>query len=243
VTGESVAAVGFVPRTHGGDGETSVEAASSNARTARAIGALRAAGNEPPPRSFDDEQDFVAALRRRDHRGALALVEPRLSLDGSGSPVHVAFLVLEPRLGAGYVKGADGEPEHNVTPAVDRCRFEARFGEDHVLIEHWQRYGLHNPLDLEGRFDPESPPPFGFVALSYRLYVDGRAEVALGGSYLPSCWFYRDWMRCHRRDMRRAQTEEIEAVLAPRRDRAAGSTFATVDVGHGVVHTSPEAAR
>lgn len=242
VAGESVAAIGFVAR--GAPAATGDRIASSriaSSRIDRAVAALMDAGSEPPPRSFDDEQGFVTTLRCRRHRGALALVEPLLSLDGSGVPTRVDFQVLDPRLGAGYLPDAEGEPEHNIGPAVDTERHRVRFGEDHVLVEHWQRYGLDNPLELEGRFDPDSPPPFAFISFSYRIYVDGRAEVSLAASYLPSCWYYRDWMRCHRRDMRQATPTEIEAALVPRRERAAGTTFAIIDVGRGVVRATKEA--
>ena len=234
VDGESIAAIGFVEATPPDElvGE-------GGSRVAEALAALCDGAGERPARSFDDEDDFVSALRRRQHRGALALVSPRLWLSVEGTPCRVDYGILEPRLGAGYVPGPDG-PEHNVPPAVDTRRHRVRFGEDHVAVEHWQRFALHNPLDLEGRYDPDSPPPSAFVAVSYRLFTDGRGEAALSASYLPSSWFYVDWMRCHRRDMRRATEGEIERVLAPRRERPAGTTSATVSVGRGMVHAQRE---
>ena len=236
IDGESVAAIGFVdgaaPALHEGEGSS---------RISEALAALCAAASPSRPRrSFDDEDDFVAALGERQHRGALALVAPRLWLSVDGVPSRVDYGILDPRLGVGYVPGPDGQPEHNAPPAVDTVRHRVRFGEDHVAVEHWQRFALHNPLDLEGRYDPDSPPPSAFLAVSYRLFVDGRGEAALSASYLPSSWFYVDWMRCHRRDMRRATEAEIDRVLAPRRERPAGTTSTTISVGRGMVHTRRE---
>ncbi len=235
IDGDSIAAIGFVE----GVTDRSAEASSRVDEALAALGAPRTR----PRRSFDDEDDFVTALGDRQHRGALALVSPRLWLSAEGSPSRVDYGILDPRLGAGYVPGPDGEPEHNAPPAVDTVRHRVRFGDDHVAVEHWQRFALHNPLDLDGRYDPDSPPPCGFLSVSYRLFVDGRGEAALSASYLPSSWFYLDWMRCHRRDMRRATRDEIDRVLSPRRERPAGTTSTTIPVGRGMVHAQREEAR
>jgi len=236
VDGESIAAVGFVESGAAGSGASDDEGTS---RVDEALEALRGAAPPRPRRGFDDEDDFVEGLRARQHSGALALVSPRLWLSAEGKPSRIDYRILDARLGVGYVPAAGGA-EHNVPPAVDTSRCRVRFGDDHAQVDHWQRFALHNPLDLEGRYDPDSPPPLAFVAVSYRLFVDGRGEAALSASYLPSSWFYRDWIRCHRRDMRRATPGEIERVLSPRRERPAGTTFATLSVGRGMVHVTRE---
>ena len=60
------------------------------------------------------------------------------------------------------------------------------------------------PVDFEGRYGPDKPPPFGFVRVGYRLGNDGRGQATLASSFAPSCWFYRDGMRVLRHDMRQA---------------------------------------
>ena len=152
VDGDSVAAIGFVDGSPGGG-----DPDEPPSRVDEALAALCAASSARPRRSFDDEEDFVGSLRDRQHRGALALVAPRLWLSVEGTPSRIDYGILEPRLGVGYVPGPDGEPEHNVPPAVDTVRHRVRFGEDHVAVDHWQRFALHNPLDSRGATIPTAP--------------------------------------------------------------------------------------
>jgi hypothetical protein len=237
VEGASIAAIAFVDRSESRAMLPACGLHDLSDRIGVAVDALMAAGNAPPPRAFDDEAAFVKALSDRDFRGAIALAAPSLELDRDGRPCGVAFRTLGHRLGAGYVAGPEGV-EHNVAPAVDRDRHRVTFGDDHVHIDHFQRFGLASPLDLEGRYDPKHPAPFGFLRIGYRIDIEGRAQATFAASYLPSCWLYRDGMRVFRQDMREVTASEAERTLLPDRDTAAGTTFCAIDVGRGVVHAA-----
>lgn len=196
----------------------------------RALELMLAGGQSAPAASYDGPEAFAAALQQRRYRGALAMVEPSVYLDADGSPVGVSFGVLNARVGAGH-----GE-RIAVGAATDRRRYDVKLADDHAVIVHWQRFRLASVADMFGRFPGAEHAPYGWIKVSCVLWADGRSEAHLACSFVPSCWFYREWSRCHRRDMSGASVDELERVLAPTPDQASGTTFAALDTSTGYVH-------
>ncbi len=214
-----------------------------------ALDLLLNCGTDPPPAQLDGPHagtpgGFVEVLRRRAHRGAIALVSPTLYLDRDGAPLSVSFRVLSARVGAGYaqLRGDQGalEPEHNAGSPTDASRFAVSFDDGGARIEHWQRFGLHNPGERNGRYPKGDgqfgDAPLGWLRLSCYLGADGRSEVQVGSSFLPSAWFYRDWMRVYRHDMCEVTAAQVEQCITPEHEVASGTTWATIDTATGQVH-------
>jgi len=241
VHGIDVAAIAFVVKANGRAEVSHCGLHDVSPDIGVALDGLLGGGNESPPATLDGPGAFVDTLRRRDHRGALAIVDPVLFLDRDGSPVRVALRVLNSRVGAGYlrVRALDGglEPCHNVGGPTDGKRLVVKFDDLGVQIEHWQRFGMANPVDPAGRYG-DAPAPLGWIRATYRLDVTGQSSVHFGSSYLPSCWFYRDWMRVHRRDMLQASRQQIEQMLLPVFEVPSGTTWARVDTSTGQVHVT-----
>ena len=196
----------------------------------RALDLLLASGESAPAPHYDGPEAFALALQRRSYRGALAIVEPSLYLDADGTPVGVSLGVLNNRVGAGH-----GE-RIAVTASTDRRRHQVTLADDHAVIVHWQRFRMASVADMFGRFPTAERAPFGWIKISCVLWADGRSEAHFACSFLPSCWFYRDWSRRHRRDMSSASVDELERVLAPVPEQATGTTVAAVDTSSGSVH-------
>jgi hypothetical protein len=196
----------------------------------RALDLVLSSGEAPPAVNYDGPEAFAAALRQRRYRGALALVEPSLYLNADGSPVGVSFGVLNRRVGAGH-----GD-RICVGAATDRRRYTVELAQDHAVIVHWQRFRMASMADMFGRFPGADHAPFGWIKVSCVLWADGRSEAHYAASFFPSCWFYRDWSRCHRRDMAVATVAELGCVLAPTAELASGTTFAAHDTSSGYVH-------
>jgi hypothetical protein len=242
VRGIDVAAIAFVRRADGRHELQPCGLHDLDDDVAASLDMLLACGNDAPPAELGGPDAFIDTLRAGDYRGALALVEPTLGLDREGAPSSVSFRILAAGVGAGYVlaRGADGElePQHNTTGPSDGARQRVSFEEGGVRIEHYQRFGMANPADFLGRYAPNKPAPLGWIRVSYWLGVDGQSRAHVGCSYLPSCWFYRDWMRVYRRDMLLATRDEIECVVFPEHERASGTTWAAIDTATGQVHAA-----
>lgn len=192
-----------------------------------------------PPVSFDDAETFGAWLARRQHAGALAVMQPRLWLDEDAEPCGVTLSVLDPVWGAGFTP--DGE--HRAGGPLDappRVRVDAFPGG--MRLVHWQRFDLRDPTSLHGRFDPDHPAPWGWLRVTYDLRSDGTSRAFIASSYVPTSWFYRDGLRVHRADPRDRDAGEIAATLASLETVPTGSTWSTVDCSTGLVHVVREDA-
>lgn len=242
VQGIDVAAIAFVAKASGRHAIPRCGLHDVDEEIGAAMDMLLTSGSECPPAYLSGADAFVEELRHRNHRGALALVDPALSLDRDGAPVGVSFRILSSRVGAGYVRAraSDGslEPHHNVGGPTDAARYDVSFEDSGVRIEHWQRFGLRNPAHLLGRYGRGKPAPLGWIRVTYWLGVGGQSRAHVGGSYLPSCWFYRDWMRVYRRDMLNATRDEIESVVLPAFEEPSGTTWMSIDTSTGQVHTT-----
>jgi hypothetical protein len=230
---------GFVGvwRASGGGGEARWRVCGADA------GAIAFADGEPPPASFSGPEELLAQLRRRQHAGALAVCSPTLYIDEDGTAVAVSARILRAGIGAGYQRRALDRgivAEHHPAAPADGTRFEVTFGDGYARIDHWQRFPLLDPFDLHGRSGDARAAAIGWLRVSYRIGSDARASAWCASSYLPTSWFYRDWVRAWRHDVRDASADEVEHVLAPVRDVPAGTTWAVLDTGSGCVHAVGE---
>lgn len=200
-----------------------------------AVASLRAEGAAPPPISFSGPQDFIATLRKRDHRGALALAEPTAWLDRDERIVRVSFRYTSGRVGAGFVRRPTGV-RFNAGGATDKRRCAVTFAETYARIDCWQRFALGFAGDLNGRFPGAEVTPLGWLMITYILHADGRSRAWCASSYLPSVWFYRDYVRAHRRPMSRATAPEAEAVLVPKPDAPTGTRWVSLDTSTDCVN-------
>ncbi len=234
VTGADVSAVAFIPRK--GAEELAPCGLTELDETLMApVASLLAEGADAPPTSFEGPRDFIAQLRQRNHRGALALVEPTAYLDREDRIVRVSFRLSSGRVGAGFVRRESGVT-FGTGAATDKRRFSVTLGERYARIDCWQRFVMGAATDLDGRFPQAEVVALGWLLITYFLHSDGTAQAWCASSYLPSAWFYRDYMRQHRRDIEQATATEADAVLRPKPDVPTGTRWTCLDVSTGCVN-------
>lgn len=242
ITGRDVTAVAFIPTAHNRhDLGPSALCEVSDVELGRALDLLLQSGNPEPELAFAGPEAYLASLRRRAYRAALAVVRPCLWLNKDGLPARVSFRMLDARVGVGStpLRQEDGDASraeaflHGVGSVSDKSRNRVRFGEDAAEIVHWQRFSLPSPTQLYGRFPRAQHAPYGFIRVTYVLKNDGHAEAHLSCSYMPSVWFYRDHRRELAYDMREASALEIERFLVPDKDIPSGTTWMELDTSTG----------
>lgn len=234
VAGCDVGAIAFIPRetreTLPACGLTELDDQLS-----AGVDSLLAEGTEAPPASFAGPRDFMATLRARNHRGALALNEPTAFLDRDERIVKVSFRLSSGRVGAGFVQRETGV-RWGVGAATDRQRFNVTMGERYARIDCWQRFSLGVAEQLEGRFPDAELAPMGWLFFTYFLHADGTSQAWCASSYLPAAWFYRDYVRMHRRQLEDATAVEAEAVLRAKPDAPTGTRWACLDTSTGCIN-------
>ncbi len=230
VAGADTAGVSFLP----GDGLDDLppcELKRVDPALLPAIEELVGHGGPAPPSSFDGPSPFVRWLGKRAHLGALAVASPTLWLDRGERIVKVTFRLTSSRVGVGAMHG--GRLLHG--GSTDRKRHLVTVGTEHARIDCWQRHSLPCGSDWHGRFPGGDVTPLAWLRLTYELHTDGRAGAWWASSFLPSAWFYRDWLRMARRDIVDASIVEAEAMLRPQPDVATGTRWARLDTGLGCV--------
>ncbi len=234
VSGVDVGAVAFIPPL---SRETLPPCGLSEleADLHRGVDALLAEGTSAPPASFEGPEHFMRFLRERRHRGALALVEPTAYLDRDERVVRVELRLTSARVGAGFVHRSSGVT-WGIGAATDKRRVELTVAERHVRIDAWQRFALPFADEPEGRFPGADMMPLGWLRFVYFLHVDGTSQAWCASSYLPSAWFYRDYVRTHRRALEQASAVEAEAVLRPTSGEPTGTSWACLDTSTGCIH-------
>jgi hypothetical protein len=234
VTGADLSAVAFIPR--GFPEELSPSGLTQpDTLLAPGVASLFAECTDAPPTSFEGPRSYVNALRQRNHRGALAIVEPTAYLDRDDRIVKVTFRLSSGRVGAGFVR-RNGGVTFGVGAATDKRRFNVTVGERYARIDCWQRFVMGHAGDLDGRFPGAEVAPLGWLLFTYFLFADGTAQGWCASSYLPSAWFYRDYVRMHRRDVEQATDVEVEAVLNPKPDMPTGTRWACLDTSTGCIN-------
>jgi len=223
VRGEDVYAIAFWS-------SLPAEAASSGS-LGRSLSAVKALWPRPTsPIGFTDEDDFVSWLGRRDHLGAMAVLDPRLELDAQGRPLTVGFRRLASRWGRGFVNGL-GSP----TVVPEATDIGVTFAERGVRVAAHQRFVLPCPIDADGRWASGSMAALGWLSVTVDLRVDGASEVHLASSFLPSARFFRDGRLCARHEMSRCRPRELEAALTPAAEVPSGTTWRRF-TSHGYVN-------
>lgn len=199
------------------------------------VDSLLAEGTPAPAASFAGPRDFMAALRARHHRGALALSAPTAFLDRDERIVKVSFRLSSGRVGAGFVHRSTGVTWGRGA-ATDRQRFNVTMGERYARIDCWQRFSLGIAHQFDGRLADAVVAPIGWLFFTYFLHADGTSQAWCASSYLPSAWFYRDYVRMHRRELEDATADEAEAVLRAKPDAPTGTRWACLDTANGCIN-------
>jgi len=204
---------------------------ASGARLARSLASVAALWPRPAaPLGFSDEEAFVAWLGRREHLGAIAVIDPCLDLDADGKPLAVRLRRLTSRWARGFVAG-QGSP----TVVPDGGSVDVRFAERGVRVVAYRRFALPSPIDADGRWAPESMLALGWLSVTMDLRVDGSSEVHLASSFVPSARFYREGQLCARHEMSRCRPRELDATLTPTPEVPSGTTWRRFST-QGYVH-------
>lgn len=233
VSGCDVSAVAFIPRG-GLEGLPPCGLHELNDALKGGARSLLAEGTAAPATAFEGPADFIAGLRKRHHRAALALVTPTAYLDRDERIVKVTFRLSSGRVGAGFVHRRSGVT-FGVGGTTDKRRFNVTIGERYARIDCWQRSVMGCADDLDGRFPGGEVSPLAWLSFTYFLHTDGTAQAWCASSYLPSAWFYRDYLRMARRDVEQATAPEVEAVLTPKPDVPTGTRWACLDTSTGCI--------
>ncbi len=207
------------------------EEAPSGTRLARSLSSVAALWPRPEaPAGFAGEDDFVAWLERREHLGALAVIEPCLELDDDGKPLAVRLRRLRSRWARGFVAG-QGSP----TVVPDGGSVDVTFADRGVRVVAYRRFALPSPIEADGRWAPESMLALGWLSVTMDLRVDGSSEVHLASSFVPSARFYREGQLCARHEMSRCRPRELDATLTPTPEVPSGTTWRRFST-QGYVH-------
>jgi hypothetical protein len=189
LVGESVAVIGWIPRTKRGDDLPNgfLRKAWPDAKSVRL---LLKSGNQKPPNVFErGSSDLLRHLDSLDFRGAISLLTPTLYI-ANGRPVFLRGQALGR---TGYTPFRLGPNQYSSEGTASRFVDIYETG-DQVVIRIFLRMKLGRLGCLAAKAVTWNWPPWATMTVEYAFDTRRQtAEVTFSGTAVPSQRRYLDW--------------------------------------------------
>jgi hypothetical protein len=204
---------------------------------------LRTGNYAPDEADVGSREDLVRYLcARAEYRGALLVSNLRLGYQRDGTPVFVSFEGLDEDVGVGYTlaqrlsrphpllrpprPGSQQWMKRAIVPMQgvsrpDDERWAVAFGQQCVVISHWQCFRIGGVGNLASAFFTHQFAPFAWVHLEYTVCSDGQRSAEATSSYIPSVMSFGDWKVVDVTDMITNNFSDIDAFMTTRKDTPA----------------------
>ena len=175
-----------------------------------AIDKMFSSGNPKPDQPFGSRDRFVEVLATKEFRGALVLDEVSALADADGRFIGVEFQHLG-AIGYTPLRSAPGSIVYFCSGYGDGDYRLESLPDQYVTIDIWRSFKMGKLVDLGSYLYSGTRATSAAVRLRYTFWKDGRIEISVAGSAVPTLDCEIGWTSPHSiYDMLQASDAEIK---------------------------------